>query len=191
MIALGDITVDIAGEEEKSPTPQFTKDNQLIRPENYREWIYVSSGLGMSYDAAAPTNTSHPMFDNVFVEPSSYRSFLRTGHWPDKTVFILEVRSSSSHKSINKSGSFQDTLVGVEAEVKDESRFPEKWAYFSFSDKGRLKDVTTAIPKESCYTCHHANGAVENTFVQFYPTLLPIAIAKGTLNPGYKPDSSP
>jgi len=37
----------------------------------------------------------------------------------------------------------------------------------------------------ACYTCHAAHGAVETTFVQFYPTLLPIAKNKGTLSASY------
>jgi hypothetical protein len=42
------------------------------------------------------------------------------------------------------------------------------------------------IPRDaSCYSCHAASTAVDHTFVQFYPTLLPIARAKGTLNPAY------
>ena len=32
-----------------------------------------------------------------------------------------------------------------------------------------------------CFACHSKNAAVENTFVQFYPTLIPVAKAKGTL----------
>jgi hypothetical protein len=31
-----------------------------------------------------------------------------------------------------------------------------------------------------CYSCHKQNGAVDNTFVQFYPTLIEIAKRKGT-----------
>lgn len=185
----GEAIVSGAGEGNMSRDPEFTNDGQLVRPKNYREWIWISSGLGMAYGPAARADNSHPMFDNVFVEPSAYRTFVRTGKWPDKTIFVLEVRSSSSHGSINKAGNFQDALVGVEAEVKDESHFSEKWAYFSFLENGSLKDSAVAFPKESCFSCHHANGAVENTFTQFYPTLLPIAIAKGTLNSGYKPDS--
>ena len=30
-----------------------------------------------------------------------------------------------------------------------------------------------------CYSCHAAHAAVDTTFVQFYPTLLPIAQAQG------------
>ena len=31
--------------------PRYTSDGQLMRPEKYREWIYLSSGLGMTYGA--------------------------------------------------------------------------------------------------------------------------------------------
>ncbi len=189
-VTVSGIVALISGQGRDSRDPEFTENNQLVRPMNYREWVYVSSGLGMTYAPASRTDASRPMFDNVFVEPSAYRSFLRTGRWPDKTIFVLEVRSSSSHGSINTGGNFQDALVSVEAEVKDESRFPEKWAYFSFRENGRLKDTAAALPQGSCFSCHYASGAVENTFTQFYPTLLPVAIAKRTLNPGYKPDTS-
>jgi hypothetical protein len=37
----------------------------------------------------------------------------------------------------------------------------------------------------NCYSCHSEHAAVDTTFVQFYPTLLPIAKAKGTLSPNY------
>src|SRR5215831_6498303 len=47
--------------------PRYTADGQLTRPENYREWIYLSSGLGMSYGPNASTNPENPNFDNVFV----------------------------------------------------------------------------------------------------------------------------
>ena len=85
--------------------PRFTGDGQLMRPDNYREWIYLSSGLGMTYgpidSAAAP---SAERFDNVFVTPLAYKAFLQTGAWPDKTMFALEVRYSATKGSINNGG---------------------------------------------------------------------------------------
>jgi hypothetical protein len=36
-----------------------------------------------------------------------------------------------------------------------------------------------------CYSCHASHAAVDTTFVQFYPTLLPIAKSKNTLTPAY------
>jgi hypothetical protein len=40
---------------------------------------------------------------------------------------------------------------------------------------------------EDCYACHRDHAAVDTTFVQFYPTLLPLATQKGTLSPNYQP----
>jgi cytochrome P460 len=162
-----------------SDQPRFTTDNRLLRPENYREWIWLSSGLGMSYTPHVnETAERDPSFDNVFVTRDAYRSFIEKGQWPDKTMFVLEVRQSASKGSINQSGHFQAGLTGMEVEVKDESRFRGKWAFFDFS--GSAKSATPIPRSAACYSCHAQNGAVDNTFVQFYPTLLEIAKQKGT-----------
>jgi hypothetical protein len=29
--------------------PRFTSDGQLLNPRNYRDWVFLSSGLGMTY----------------------------------------------------------------------------------------------------------------------------------------------
>ena len=159
---------------------QYAADGQLKLPENYREWVFLSSGLGMTYGPAAEgAETRPPMFDNVFVNPESYRAFLETGKWPDKTLFVLEIRASASHVSINKTGHSQGEVIAIEAEVKDSSK-PGLWTFYEFPG-GK------AFPRTaSCYECHGKNAAVENTFVQFYPTLYPVAEKKGTVNPGFK-----
>jgi hypothetical protein len=132
----------------------------------------------MTYGPAAAANSSSPLFDNVFVHPDAYKAFVDTGKWPDKTMFVLEVRRAASEGSINRGGHFQSELVAVEVEVKDESRFPEKWAFFGF---GNSANAGKQFPKARCLACHSTNGAVDNTFVQFYPTLIDVAKAKGTL----------
>ena len=159
--------------------PRFTPDNHMSFPAHYREWIYLTSGLGMSYSA---NMNMDPKFDNVFVNPSAYRSFLETGAWPDHTVLVLEIRGSQSKGSINQAGHFQGAAEDIEAHVKD-SRFPGKWAFFGF---GKSSPSAAPIPQTaSCYSCHQQHGAVDTTFVQFYPTLLDVARRKGTLNPSY------
>ena len=147
---------------------------KLVRPEGYREWVFLSSGLGMNYN---PPAGSPEQFTNVFVPQSAYHAFLSSGKWPDRTIFVLEERASESKGSINKSGHFQTDLAGLAVEVKDETRFPDKWAYFSF--RGDAKSAE-ANPKAHCWQCHDDNAAVEHTFVQFYPTLKPIAQKFGT-----------
>jgi len=70
--------------------PEFTNDGQMKLPEHYREWVYLTTGFDMSYNPAAQA-PDHHTFDNVFVNPESYKAFLKTGTWPDKTVMVLEV----------------------------------------------------------------------------------------------------
>ncbi len=165
--------------------PEYNADGKLMLPENYREWVYLTSGLDMSY--TANSTPDHHMFDNVFVNPASYKKFQETGIWPDKTMLMLEVRGAGSRASINQRGNFQDgEVMGLEVHVKDEAKFPGKWAFFSF-DNGKAGNLFPA--GAACYTCHEAHAAVDTTFVQFYPTLLPTAKSKGTLSAAYMKES--
>ena len=159
--------------------PEFNKDGELVRPKNYREWIFLSSGVGMNY------GTGGLPFGNVFAEPSAYRKFVETGKWPDKSIFALEVRQPATEGSINKGGQYQTSLLGVEFAVKDVKRFADEWGYFGFN--GNAATAKVFGEAAGCNACHSKNAAVEHTFVQFYPTLLEIATAKGTLNKSYKP----
>ena len=161
--------------------PQFGADGNLMRPEGYRRsWIFLSSGFGMSY---TPGMNGNPQFTNVFVSPTSYDYFVANGKWPDKTMFVLEEYESTSHGSINKSGSYQQALGGLVVEVKDEHRFSDEWAYFAFGDDGEAAKAI-APAKNACWKCHEDNAAVEHSFVQFYPEMLKIAKAKGTIKAG-------
>jgi Cytochrome P460 len=167
-------------------SPQYTKDSQLRFPEQYREWVYLTSGFDMSYSAGMRMGDSH-VFDNVFVNPEAYTAFVRTGTWPDKTVLVLEVRDAHGKGSINQKGNYQAGVSGLEVHVRDEARFPGKWAFFGF-DEGK---TATMIPTSAdCYSCHAQHAAVDTTFVQFYPTLLPIATAKGTLASAFQKEAA-
>ena len=57
---------------------QYTKDGELVMPKDYRQWIFLSSGIGMTYSGGTSEN---PAFENVFVNPEAYREFLKTGTW--------------------------------------------------------------------------------------------------------------
>jgi hypothetical protein len=165
-----------------SSATEYTGDAQLKLPEHYREWVYLTTGFDMSYNPAM--QMGHHMFDNVFVNPEAYKAFVKTGTWPDKTVLVLEGRGAEGRGSINQKGNYQSTeVMAVEVHVKDEARFPGKWAFFGFDDGKTAKMIPTSA---DCYSCHAAHAAVDTTFVQFYPTLLPIAKSKGTLAAGYE-----
>jgi hypothetical protein len=159
--------------------PQYTSDGAMRLPANYREWIFLSSGLAMTYGPAGQTNAQgNPRFDNVYASPAAYKSFLKTGTWPDKTILVLEVRDSDSNVSINTGGRVQTGLAAIEVHVKDNAH--GGWAFFAFGKS----DTAKLIPKTAnCYSCHDEHGSVDSTFVQFYPTLIDVAKQRGTLKP--------
>ena len=163
-----------------APVPEasrFTADGAFIPPPDYREWVFMSSGLDMSYTDAAPM-AGQSMFDNVFVDPASWAVFKRSGHWPDGTVFVLEARGAASHGSINKHGQYQtENLMAAEVHVRDQARFKDGWGFFAL----RGSAAARMIPYQAdCYACHQAHGAVDTTFTQFYPTARPIAVKAGS-----------
>jgi hypothetical protein len=166
--------------------PQYRDGDSLVFPADYRTWIFLGAGLGMTYEGEGGAEGPQ-MFSNAFVNPSSHRHFMETGAWPDGTTFVLEFRGSASEASINRAGRFQTELALVEAEVKD-SRFEDGWAFYQFGQAGALRDVAPPMggaAVERCIECHTEHTAVERTFVQFYPTLLEVAREKGTLKPGF------
>jgi len=179
------VSVALSAQQSQRDGPRYD-GMSLVRPGDYREWPFLGSGLGLTYMEANAANAAPP-FTNVFVNPSSYRSFIETGTWPNQTVFVLESRRSETDAAPNVGGRFQGEMLGLEAEVKD-TRFPDGWAFFNF---GRAPALTSAAAPltgdavRACIECHTQHTAVERTFVQFYPTLLEVARQKGTLKPGF------
>ena len=75
----------------------------------------------------------------------------------------------------------------MEVHVKDSAHMKGGWGFFGFHDTVSGKLIERPA---DCYTCHEAHAAVDTTFVQFYPTLLPVAKAKGTLSKEYLKDEA-
>lgn len=180
------LTLLFAASPRSTDTPAYTAKGNLLMPANYREWIFLTSGIDMSYADTKAAAAGHSQFDNVFVNPDAYRSFLKTGTWPDKTTFILENRGAENPVSINKRGHTQSTeITGTEIHVKDNG----KWSFYDLP--AGATEATLIPPPASCYSCHESHAAVDTTFVQFYPTLLPIAKQKNTLSAAYLKEIAP
>lgn len=168
-----------------SDGPVIMADMQLQFPAKYREWVYLGSGLDMSYNPKEES-PDHSMFNTVFVNPSSYRDFLKTGSWPNGTALLLEnsgaVHGGEKQASLNKHGLTQTSeIMGIEVHVKDSS-LPGGWGFYEFQGTKPAK----LIPQTAnCYSCHQQHAAVDTTFVQFYPALLSVAKEKRTLSKVY------
>jgi hypothetical protein len=183
LLAAGAVALGMAGAETlaQSPAPPdavaYTADGRAILPASYRDWVFLTSGLDMTYAESAGGPNPH-MFDNVFVDPAALASFRRSGRWPEGTVLVKEAREGLTKGSINKAGQFQsEAVANVELHVKDSRRFGG-WAFFKIVD-GKPGAM---IPKTAtCYSCHDEHGAIDSTFVQFYPTLAGVARERGTM----------
>ena len=162
---------------------QFDKEGRFLPPANYRDWVFLSSGVDMSYTDVAAANPDRHFFSNTFVPRFAYDGFRKTGKWPDKTVMVLEIRGGAAKGSINKKGAFQQGApVGIEVHVKDEARFKGGWGFFNATSG---KPAAMIPYTAECYSCHEQHAAADTTFVQFYPTLLPIATELKTLSAAY------
>jgi hypothetical protein len=181
-VAAGTVATQSGAESSGADVPDLLAGNQLALPADFREWVFLSAGLGMTYGPNAPAPGQPQAFTNVYVNPRSYRAFMRSGTWPDRTMFILEIRGSASEGSINRAGHFQTNLRAVEVNLKD-ARLPGGWGFFNF---GAATAPVAPLPQTaSCYQCHRDNTAVEQTFVQFYPTLMDVARRHGTIKKSY------
>ena len=181
------LALSVSAQQPPRDGPRYRDGTSLMRPTDYREWTFLGSGLGLTYENETARAADAPPFTNVFVNPSSYRTFMQTGTWPNETIFVLESRRSQTNAAPNVAGRFQGELLGLEAEVKD-VRFPDGWGFFNFGRAASLADVAAPLTGDavaSCVDCHTKHTAVERTFVQFYPTLLEVARQKRTLKPGF------
>lgn len=157
---------------------EFTDAGELVRPEDYRTWVYVGSPLtpnDMNNGAAA-----FPEFHNVYIDPGAYEEYKQTGEFRDGTVFVKELVSVGTKSSFSGKGYFQGEYLGVEAMVKNEERyseFPGSWGFFRFTDEeaakeGRLGTQKRTAPNvaANCTGCHAAADQ-DRIFTQHYPVL--------------------
>lgn len=171
MFALSPLGARPAPAETPAVVPQYDRDGALLRPKDFYSWVFVGSSIGLSY--SKNSDPSGPgMFHNVYTQPEAYREFLITGKFPEKTMFIIDMRDSRKEVSIAKHGFTEGESMGMDVSVKDHQHFREGWAYFNFDyDNGRFADKAKAHAKEECFSCHAAHAASDNVFTQYYPVL--------------------
>jgi cytochrome c553 len=172
-----------------SPALQFDEGGELRPPQDYRQWVFLNSALGLTYGPNRSRPGQAARFSNVFVDPASWRAFQQTGQWPEGTFFVLEIRASQQPPAATDGSQTQASRVAVEAAVRDSSRFPgQGWAYVSFETRaGELQGAKPHARTASCYACHERHGAVQWTFTQFYADAFERAKALGTVRADYDP----
>lgn len=163
---------------------KFNADGSVSIPQGWRDWVYV--GTPLTPNALNGGEAPFPEFHNVYVEPSAYKYFKKTGKWAEGTQIakeLVRVRESEngndpvtgSSQEVSGRGYFMGDFAGLELTVKDSKRFakePGGWAYFSFGHQSEPYNRTASVlPTQSCNSCHSANAATDFVFTQFYPVL--------------------
>jgi hypothetical protein len=155
---------------ESHRTAVFMGKDTLVRPADYREWIFVGSSMGLSYSEDSGSR-GEDLFHNVYINPGAYREYISTGRFPEGTVMMLELARPGTKNEPGLQGSFEKDFVALEGSVKDSSRFEGGWGFFKFTDdQGKLK--ANASPEETgCRSCHQQRAETDHVFTQFYPVL--------------------
>jgi len=188
-------TAEIAAKSAEPPAgmvlPQYTDDGKLKVSENYRDWVFVGTSIGLSYNenvqveadkaaesaAAEGVNPESPhynpgVFHHTYMQPQAYAHYRKTGEFPEKTILVLEIYESLQKVQPDTKGFTQGKRLALEVSVKNHERIPEGWAYYDF----RLKENKPAesarnFPKGMCYNCHEQHAREDKVFTQFYPIL--------------------
>ena len=172
--------------------PQFNERGELVRPEDYRSWVFLNTAIGLTYGPNRPPPGAPQAFTSVFVNPKAHAEFQKTGLWPDGTIFALEVRPALTAVSALDGALTQGPRVALEVAVRDSSRYPDGgWSYFSFdpprdNPTAGFRERAAPIPRTAgCYSCHQKHAAVQWTFTQFYADAFERAKQAGTVRKDY------
>ena len=167
------LAVKAAPPERQTAVVEFTADDKLKQPVGYRKWVYV--GEVVTPNDLNDGEATFPEFHSVYMDPESFAEYERTGKFRDGAVLIKELSSVGTKKAPSGNGYFQGEFTGLEAAIKDSSRFkdePGSWAYFSFGHKHPLKAEASKNAAAACNQCHQDNAQKDDwVFSQYYPVL--------------------
>lgn len=179
------VTPVIAQDEADINRASFNADGSVNIPENWREWVFV--GAPLTPNVLNGGQAEFPEYHNVYIEPSAFDYWQRTGQWADGTQFVKElvlIRAADDCDpdpdtgacfQSSGNGFFQGEFAGLELKVRDAERFadePGNWAYFSFGHQSEpYAETAMAFPTDACNACHEVNAADDFVFTQYYPVL--------------------
>jgi hypothetical protein len=160
--------------------PEYDKDGNLLRPVDFEKWIVVGTSVGLDYSDGERPDTNNPgTIHNVYVQPDAFDHYVRTGEFPEQTMFIVTNHRSQAAKTkgqVSRSGFFAAPTSGLEVSIKDSERYPDGWGYFMYHDSpdkpaSEERPVGKAFASQDCFECHAQHGAVDNVFTQYYSVL--------------------
>ncbi len=73
----------------KRSTAVFTSDGEMQLPTGYRAWVFV--GAPLTPNALNNGQANFPEYHHVYVEKKNVDEYLKTGSFPEGTVFVKEL----------------------------------------------------------------------------------------------------
>lgn len=62
---------------------KFNDAGEALQPNDWRSWMFV--GAVVTPNALNGGEAPFPEFHNVYIEPSAFEHYVRTGEWPEGT----------------------------------------------------------------------------------------------------------
>ena len=158
--------------EERIPGPRYDNQGSLLRADGWRQWVFI--GAPLTPNALNDGKAAFPEFHNVYIEPTAYAHFVKTGRFPNGTMIAKELLSIGATEAVSGNGYFQGEFQGLEFTVKDTELFPKEpggWTYYSFGHRMPYEKVAKAFPTDACAACHEAAADYDMVFTQYYPVL--------------------
>lgn len=158
---------------------KFNAAGETTIPEGFREWVFL--GAPLTPNGLNGGQAGFPEFHHVYVQPSAYATYKRTGVFPEGTTIVKELvllkkgqYEDGSRDEPSGRGFFGDRFAGIDMMVKDSERFPDSngWGFFNFGHhEPPYEAKAAAAPVEACAACHIANATHDMVFTTFYPIL--------------------
>ena len=158
----------------------FNSDGKMQLPTGYRRWVFV--GAPLTPNGLNNGKANFPEYHNVYVEARNVDAYLKTGSFPEGTVFVKELTRvldpafpDGSRTEPSGRGYFNGAYNCMDVTVKDSKRFAKTngWGFFNFGHHPEPCEKTAEErPVTECAGCHIANVAkTDMTWIQFYPML--------------------
>jgi len=160
----------------------FNEQGEAALPKGYRGWVHTyTSWESITTTILDGTVTKTPELHSVYVEPNTYRIFMKTGKWPEGSLMVKEFSTTNTDPKdcsgppayTCKLGTniviFPQERTGVGVMLKDSKRFPKEpggWAYFSYGHQAPpYQAFSPARSREQCAHCHIDNVGPAEDYV--------------------------
>lgn len=160
----------------------FNDQGEAALPKGYRGWVHAyTSWESITTTILDGTETKTPELESVYVEPNTYRIFMKTGKWPEGSLMVKEFTTTNTDpKDCSGPPAFTCKLgtstviyskerTGIGVMLKDKSRYPNEpggWAYFSFGHQAPpYQAFSPARGHAQCAQCHIDNVGPKEDYV--------------------------